>query len=146
MTTTKLSTSEDVLYAIAGLLDEYRDQIRRRADAANANAQAAPCPAPPEQTTLPLYAGDDAEAEEEQVFFEDNHQTHEAHVPADEIAPWADLTGIEVVNLLYKLPPEIVAKMDWVIDNVPRMNRQRIVRDAVVAHLDALIARNYKGT
>ena len=144
MTTTERSTSEDVLYAIAELLDEYRDQNRRNADAVK--AEAAPRPITPEQAALPLYAVDNAQGEEEQVFFVDNHQTREANVSADGVAPWADLTGIDVVNLLYKLPPEIVAKMDWVIDNVPRMNRQRIVRDAVVAHLDALITQHYKGT
>ena len=142
MTNAERNTPEDVLYAIAELLDEYRDQNRRDA----AKAHAVPCPAPSEQATLPLYAGDDALAEEEQLLFEDNHQTLEAHVSVDGITPWADLTGIEAVNLLYKLPPDVVAKMDWVIDNVPRMNRQRIVRDAVVAHLDALIAQHYKGT
>jgi len=143
MTTAERNTPEDVLYAIADLLDEYRDQIRRHADATK--AEAAPSPITPEQATLPLYAVDDAQAEKEQVFFEDNQQTLEVHVSADGIAPWANLTGIEAVNLLYKLPPEVVAKMDWVIDNVPRMNRQRIVRDAVMAHLDGLIAQNYKG-
>lgn len=64
--------------------------------------------------------------------------------PVDIHAPWANLSGLEEINLLYKVPPEVVAKMDWVIDNVPRMNRQRIVRDGVVAHLDALIAQHYK--
>lgn len=65
--------------------------------------------------------------------------------PVDTHAPWANLSGLEEINLLYKVPPEVVAKMDWVIDNVPRMNRQRIVRDGVMAHLDALIAQHYKG-
>ena len=65
--------------------------------------------------------------------------------PSDIHAPWGNLSGLEEINLLYKVPPEVVAKMDWVIDNVPRMNRQRIVRDGVMAHLDALIAKHYKG-
>lgn len=59
-------------------------------------------------------------------------------------APWSGTTGKEETNLLYKMPPDVVAKMDWVIDNVPRMNRQRIVREAVGAYLDGLIAKHYK--
>ena len=59
-------------------------------------------------------------------------------------APWAGLPATPETNLLYKMTPEVVAKMDWVMDNVPRMNRQRIVRDAVMAHLDGLIAEHYK--
>ena len=58
--------------------------------------------------------------------------------------PWANLAGIEETNLLYKMPPEVVAKMNWAMDNVPKMNRQRIVRDGVNLFLDALIAQHYK--
>lgn len=59
-------------------------------------------------------------------------------------APWEDLTGLTELNLLYKMPPEVVGKMNWVMDNVPKMNRQRIVRDGVNMLLDALIAQHYK--
>lgn len=59
--------------------------------------------------------------------------------------PWNSVEGLKKTNLLYEIPPEIVAKMNWVIDNVPRMSRQRIVRDAVAAELDRLIALYYKG-
>ena len=58
--------------------------------------------------------------------------------------PWDDLAGVSETNLLYKIPPEIVAKMDWVCDNVPKMNKQRIVRDGVLAELNRLIALYYK--
>lgn len=59
-------------------------------------------------------------------------------------APWANLAGLEETNLLYKMPPDVVAKMDWVMDNVPRMTKQRIVREAVGAYLDGLIEKHYK--
>jgi len=59
-------------------------------------------------------------------------------------APWTGTAGKEETNLLYKMPPDVVAKMEWVIDNVPRMNKQRIVREAVGAYLDGLIAQHYK--
>jgi hypothetical protein len=55
--------------------------------------------------------------------------------------PWTDLTGVAETNLLYKIPPDVVAKMDWVINNVPRMSRQRIVRDAVAEYLDKKLAQ-----
>jgi hypothetical protein len=60
-------------------------------------------------------------------------------------APWGDLAGIPAeTNLLFKMPPDVVAKMNWVIDNVPRMNKQRIVRDGVYAELDRLMAQHHK--
>lgn len=68
-----------------------------------------------------------------------------APMPSDGNAPWENLTGAPEVNLLYKMPEEIFLKMKWVMNNVPRMNKQRIVRDAVVTYLDALIAQHYKG-
>ena len=58
--------------------------------------------------------------------------------------PWEDLSGISETNLLYKIPPEVVAKMDWVCNNVPKMNKQRIVRDGVLAELNRLIDLHYK--
>jgi hypothetical protein len=58
--------------------------------------------------------------------------------------PWSNLDGISETNLLYTIPPEVVAKMEWVIDNVPKMNKQRIVREAVMVYLDSVIARHYK--
>lgn len=58
--------------------------------------------------------------------------------------PWDSLDGVKRTNLLYEIPPETVAKMNWVIDNVPRMSRQRIVRDGVAAELERLIALYYK--
>lgn len=71
--------------------------------------------------------------------------TSDSTIAADRLTvPWADLTGLTELNLLYKMPPEVVAKMNWVIDNVPKMNRQRIVRDGVNVILDALIAQHYK--
>ncbi len=71
-------------------------------------------------------------------------------VPIDEVypltstasgdAPWDDLTGLAAeTNLLYKMPPEVTAKMNWVIDNIPRMSKQRIVRTAVNTELERLI-------
>lgn len=56
--------------------------------------------------------------------------------PVDIPGPWADISGLEEINLLYKMPPEVVAKMNWVIDKVPRMSKQRIVREAVDNYLD----------
>ncbi len=58
--------------------------------------------------------------------------------------PWSDFAALKKTNLLYEIPPETVAKMNWVIDNVPRQSRQRIVRDGVAAELDRLIALYYK--
>lgn len=58
--------------------------------------------------------------------------------------PWSNLEGLKKTNLLYEIPTDIVAKMNWVIDNVPRMSRQRIVRDAVAAELDRLVDLYYK--
>lgn len=71
--------------------------------------------------------------------------TRDSPVPSDGNAPWENLTGAPSVNLLYKMPEDIFLKMKWVMDNVPRMSKQRIVRDAVVTYLDALIAQHYKG-
>lgn len=67
-----------------------------------------------------------------------------AAVEAEKMKPWEDKRGLTETNLLYKMPVEVVAKMNWVMDNVPRMNKQRIVRDAVNAELDRLIAEHYK--
>lgn len=58
--------------------------------------------------------------------------------------PWDSLDGVKRTNLLYEIPPETVAKMNWVIDNVPKQSRQRIVRDGVAAELERLIALYYK--
>jgi hypothetical protein len=63
---------------------------------------------------------------------------------ASSSTPWTGAPGKEETNLLYKMPPDVVAKMNWVIDNVPRMNKQRIVREAVGAYLDGLIEKHYK--
>ena len=61
------------------------------------------------------------------------------------VVPWGDLTGLAAeTNLLYKMPPEVTAKMNWVIDNIPRMSKQRIVRTAVNTELERLIGRYHR--
>lgn len=93
----------------------------------------------PSGEVLPLVQSADAEAKKT--------PQKAAESPVDENPqefPWDNLDGVKKTNLLYEIPPETVAKMNWVIDNVPRMSRQRIVRDAVAAELDRMIALYYK--
>lgn len=73
-----------------------------------------------------------------------------ALAPSAQILPTAPVpeqiiaTRSSETNLLYKMPPEVVAKMQWVIDNVPKMNKQKIVREAVNTYLDAVISAHRK--
>lgn len=64
---------------------------------------------------------------------------------AQEKFPWDDLTGIKAkTNLLFEIPADVVAKMDWVCNTLPKMSKQRIVREAVNAELARIIAEHYK--
>lgn len=59
-------------------------------------------------------------------------------------APWVGASGPDT-KLLFPIPAEMNAKMQWVMDNVPKMkSKQLIVREAVMAYLDAQIATHYK--
>lgn len=139
MTTTESSTPEDVLHAIAELLDKYRDQNRRHADAAN--AEAALCPITHEQAVLPLYAVDDAQAEED---------TAPAPKAATDLeirsspGPWEDLTGVLPKGLNLPMSPALYAKMLWITNNVPKMSLQKIAKAGAEAEADRLIALHYK--
>lgn len=58
--------------------------------------------------------------------------------------PWENTTGLRETQFQYKMSPEVVAQMNWVIDHVPKMSRQRIVREAVEAYLIDMLAKHYK--
>lgn len=121
MSNENLQSADALLQAFAGMLNDYFCE---------------------EQPSKNLGTVLDVSSEAQEVLIDEVYP-HTSAV-SDE-APWDDLTGLAAeTNLLYKMPPEVTAKMNWVIDNIPRMSKQRIVRNAVNAELERLIGMYHR--
>lgn len=58
--------------------------------------------------------------------------------------PWEELNE-KPTSVNFMPDASLHAKMQWVCDNVPKMSRLRLVREAVDMYCDQLIAKRYKG-
>lgn len=60
--------------------------------------------------------------------------------PAPAKKPW-EVCDTAPTGLNFKPEADLHAKMEWVCDNVPKMNRSRILRDGAMLLCDQLIAK-----
>jgi hypothetical protein len=143
MTETKRRTADDVLYAVAELLVEYRDQ--KLADAAALEEQSVAVAAVPGQTALPQQ--EPGEHRLLQADIDATSPTEVAALDTEIPAPWGeyidpDPTKKKSTSLI--MSPTLYAKMQWVTNNVPKMSLQKLIQAGTEAEADRLIALHHK--
>jgi len=62
---------------------------------------------------------------------------------ASKAKPWEDLSE-KPTGMNFQPDAALHAKMNWICNNVPRMSRLRILREAADMFCDQLIAKHYK--
>lgn len=65
-------------------------------------------------------------------------------MPNGSVPPWANAHPRVSVNFSTRFPEEIHMQMAWLTDNVPKLSIQRIVQDAVTAHVAKLLREHYR--
>jgi hypothetical protein len=60
-----------------------------------------------------------------------------------DVSPCANIHPKAKAYASVELPKEYDLKMEWICDNLPKMSKRRLIRDALRIHVDALIAMHY---
>ncbi|MFM0608694.1 hypothetical protein PQR05_29610 [Paraburkholderia sediminicola] len=97
-------------------------------EAASASAARSEAPASVAKVTKPAKAPKPAPAKPE---------------PEDGPLPWAT-SDVMPKGFTTKFPADLHAKMNWIIDNVPRQSIQKIVQAATREYVERIIAEVYK--
>jgi len=59
------------------------------------------------------------------------------------VPPWANAHPKEKAYVSVELAKEDDLKMEWICNNLPKMSKRRLMRDAIRIHANALIAMHY---
>lgn len=130
MTDTNTNRAEQVLFAIADLLLEYRDQARAAAQLQQsemADAELEPEPEPEPEPEVEPELSDEAD-----IAVSAPWERYVVHDPN-----WKKSASVDI-------SPILNAKIQWVMDNVPKISQRKLIMAGAEVEADRLIALHYK--